>query len=403
VVTVSAKGDVEAFRITFSGDPVFETIKNDKRSRIQESAISPEALLPGGPYALWRAGETSRRASDLTRAFAQFPHLPKMLRQRDIIDTLALGCEQGYFVLRLPRPDKSVRTIWRSRPSENDLRERDLEVALPEASELTQLDGALLAPGALPGLWPKAAESIALGDVLAFFDGSHVCKVRREGYEEVFPVPRAAKGVVEEAVQEAVGAGSVWLTAGPASIYREAVPYGILSDTALLHPPPADLPATAVLPQNLQAAWRDPITTAASIGDALSAVAGRTLPWTIVRSAIDAAIRGRFLERTPDSGPWPCDWPGATNVCLRVPEEAPPPPPSPRGYAAEAELEPAELQDVVDGLAEIVKAGAGLDLRFVLRLELGPDAQPSPEQLAKLNDALKKACSKFQLGGRGRA
>jgi hypothetical protein len=111
VVTVSATGEIEAFRITPGSDLLFETIGKDRRARIQESAISPEALLPDGPYNLWRPGEHSRRASDLLRAFAQFPHLPKMLRQRDIADTLALGCEQGYFVLRLPRPDKSVRTL----------------------------------------------------------------------------------------------------------------------------------------------------------------------------------------------------------------------------------------------------------------------------------------------------
>jgi hypothetical protein len=397
VVTVAAKGEVEAFRITASGEPVFETVKNDKRSRIQESAISPEALLPDGPYALWREGETSRRASDLTRAFAQFPHLPKMLRQKDIVDTLALGAEQGYFVLRLARPDKSVRTIWRSQPTENDLQERDLEVALPEASELTQLDGGLLAPGTLPGLWPEDGASVSVGQVVAFFDGSHVSKVRREGYEEVFPVPRAAREVVEEAVQEAVRAGSMWLTAGPASIYREDIPYGVLSDTALLHPPPADFPATALLPQNLEAAWREPITTAASVSDALSAVAGKTLPWTIVRSAIDAAMRGRLLERMPDSGPWPCDWPEATNVRLRVPTEAPPAPRPPRGHSTEAELEPAELQDLVDGLADIIKAGAGLSLRFVLRLQVGDGVQPSPDQVARLNEALRKACSKLEF------
>ncbi|MBI4295304.1 MAG: ATP-binding protein, partial [Chloroflexi bacterium] len=70
VVTTSIKGKVEAFRIAPGEEPQFEMIKKDKRSRIQESAISPEALLPGGPYDLWKAGETSRRASDLVRAFA---------------------------------------------------------------------------------------------------------------------------------------------------------------------------------------------------------------------------------------------------------------------------------------------------------------------------------------------
>ncbi len=65
---------------------------------------------------------------------------------------------------------------------------------------------------------------------------------------------------------------------------------------------------------------------------------------------------------------------------------------------AQAELEPVELQDLVDGLAEIVKAGAGLNLRFVLRLELGDGIEPMPDQLAKLNEALRKACSKLEFG-----
>ncbi len=398
VVTVAAKGEVEAFRVTATGEPIFEVVKNDKRSRIQESAISPEALLPDGPYALWREEETSRRASDLVTAFAQFPHLPKMLRQKDIADTLALGVEQGYFVLRLPRPDKSVRTIWRAQPTEGDLRERDLEVVLPEAAELTDLDGTLLVPGALPGLWPEDGGSISVGQVLAFFDGSHVSKVQREGYEEAFPVPKAAKEVVENAIQEGVRAGAVWLTAGPASIYREDIPYGVLSDTALLHPPPAELLATAVLPQNLEAAWGEPITTAAAISDALSVTVGKTLPWTTVRSAIDSAIRARYLERTPDSGPWPCEWSGSPLVRLSVPTEAPPPPPPPRGFTTEAELEPAELQDLVDGLADIIKTGAGLNLRFFLRLELGDGVQPMAAQLMRLNEELKKACPKLEFG-----
>ena len=85
-------------------------------------------------------------------------------------------------------------------------------------------------------------------------------------------------------------------------------------------------------------------------------------------------------------------------VRLRVPAEAPPPPQPPRGHATEAELEPAELQDLVDGLSEIIKAGAGLNLRFILRLELGQGAQPSPDQLATLNEALRKVCSKLELG-----
>lgn len=241
VATVSQKGEIEAFRITNGGEPVFETIKKDRRSRIQESAISPEALLPEGPYNLWRPGETSRRASDLVRAFAQFPHLPKMLRQRDIVETLALGCEKGHLVLRLPRPDRTYRTLWRIHPSEADLKERDLEVALPETAELTELDSRLLAPSVIPGLWPVDGSPVIFEAVAAFFEGRQASKVQRDGYEEIFPIPRAPRQVLERAVGEAVKAGAVWLVAGPASIFKEEIPLGVLADAATLNLPPPDI------------------------------------------------------------------------------------------------------------------------------------------------------------------
>jgi hypothetical protein len=398
VVTVSARGEIEAFRVTIGSDPLFETIKQDRRSHIQESAISPEALLPEGPYNLWRDGETSRRASDLIRAFAQFPHLPKMLRQRDIVETLALGCEQGYFVLRLPRPDRTFRTLWRTRPTEADLRERDLEVTLPEAAELTELDSQLLAPGAIPGLWPSDESPLTFGEIGKFFDGNHASKVQREGYEEVFPVPKASREALERVVGEAVKAGVLWLIAGPASIFKEEIPLGVLSDAATLNPPPPDIPATAVLHQNLAVAWGQEITTAAAIASALSAAQGKQLPWPSVAAAIDGAIRGRLMERVEDSGPWPCDWPGAANVRLRIPKKAPPAPaptPPPGQKYAEAHLEPGEIQDLADGLGEIVKAGAGLDLRFLLRIEVTDVAVP--DQIIRLNEALGKVSAKLRL------
>ena len=47
-------------------------------------------------------------------AFTQFTHLPKMLRNKAILDTLIAGCQQGMFALRLTRPDRSVQTFWRA-------------------------------------------------------------------------------------------------------------------------------------------------------------------------------------------------------------------------------------------------------------------------------------------------
>src|SRR5262249_25574130 len=110
VVTVSEKDEVQAFKITVENKPLFTLIKEDKRSRIQDTAINAEALLPEGPYNLWRANEKSRRVKDLVGAFAQSPQLPKMLNRSAILQTLVAGCAEGRFVLSIARPDKSLKT-----------------------------------------------------------------------------------------------------------------------------------------------------------------------------------------------------------------------------------------------------------------------------------------------------
>ena len=135
--------DVHAFKVVVDDAPLLTTIKADKRARIQETAISSEAMLPGGPYDLWREGEPSRRVKDLVGAFAQFPKLPKMLRHREILDTVVQGVQQGIWVARVVRPDRTTKTFWRTAIDETALKDAGLEVLLPEAATLSEL-----APGA---------------------------------------------------------------------------------------------------------------------------------------------------------------------------------------------------------------------------------------------------------------
>jgi hypothetical protein len=144
VVTVSEKNEIQSLKITLGTDNLFSTIKADPRSRIQDTPINAEALLPDGPYDLWKKGEASRRIKDLVGAFAQFPHLPKMLRREEILRTLSQGALDGLFVLRATRPDRSTRTLWRDAPSEADLKEPSLEVVLPEAANLLEIAPHLL-------------------------------------------------------------------------------------------------------------------------------------------------------------------------------------------------------------------------------------------------------------------
>ncbi|NCC33250.1 MAG: DUF499 domain-containing protein, partial [Chloroflexia bacterium] len=199
VVAVSEKNDAHAFKIAVTNEPLFTRVKQDPRSRVQDTAVSADALLPGGPYDLWHADDTSRRVKDLVSAFAQFPHLPKMLNRKAILDTLLDGCAKGIFVMRLRRPDFSFRTFWHTQVDEVALKDPSLEVVLPEAAELTDLNASLLLPNRLPALWTD--EALTFHALRSYFAGQHVVKAQETSYEELLVIPKVERPLLEEAVQ----------------------------------------------------------------------------------------------------------------------------------------------------------------------------------------------------------
>jgi len=122
----------------------------------------------------------------------------------------------------------------------------------------------------------------------------------------------------------------------------------------------------------------------------------------------------RLLERTIDSGPWPCDYAGARAVRVCVSREQPAqhtPSPLPQltlrestvtsapgTLVAEAPLQVEEIQDLYDQLGDLVKATVGLNLRFHVRIELGPASRTSDETIDKVNDLLSEVSDKLKLG-----
>ena len=399
-VTVNEKNEIQAYKIQLSGDPLFTCIKNDGRVRIQDTAINAEALLPDGPYELWRTGETSRRLKDLVGAFAQFPQLPKMLNRKSILDTLINGCVDGLFVLRLPRPDRTFRTFWRQRPDNIALDEPALEVVLPESAEIIELEASLLVYQTLPALW--TSEKITVRQILDYFSGGIVVKVPRQGYDEPLVIPKATREVVFHAIAQAVKNGLLWLTNGLASIYDEDIPAGVLSDDANLQTPPPIVSSLDILPESLPAAWAGQLTTALAISTALSNKQNQNLPWKRIHDAIDGAIRAHYLETTLDSAPWPVEYPAAQTIKLHVPTQSSAPiqyqqtpgtpmyiaQPATGIYIAEADLRPNELQDLADSLGDLGKAAEGLNLKYHIRIELSRD--PSKDIVERVNKILQK-------------
>ncbi len=403
VVTVSDKDDVQAFKISVADEAHFETIKKDPRSRVQDTAVTADALLPSGPYDLWKGAETSRRVKDLAGAFAQLPHLPKMLKSQAIVETLVEGCVQGTFVLKLTRPDRTFRTWWRTRPDDAALADPALELVLPETAELGDIPGDLLAPTVLPNLW--AGDQITAQTVLDYFSGTTVVQVDKGGFQEPVPVPKASSDVVNAAIIAAVEASKVWLLSGPASLLAETVPAGVLTPASTLAVPPAIIGVPEILPANLSEAWSGDETNALAIATALSQRAGKTLPWKTVKYVIDNSLQARFTQLADESAPWPCDLPAARTVKIKVAlfatgggtgggdtglggtgGDA-----EHRFLIASAQFEPSQIQDLADLIPQLLdfRTKAKVPLRFHVRLEIGDGKQkPSAQAAAELNELI---------------
>ena len=106
-----------------------------------------------------------------------------------------------------------------------------------------------------------------------------------------------------------------------------------------------------------------------------------------------ALERVLFLERTENSGSWPCDYAGARELKLRLPQgtvipPGPPQPQKPGTLVAQADLRSDQIQDLADQIGELTKAAAGLDLNFFLRIQLPDKDSISKETIERINRLL---------------
>jgi hypothetical protein len=326
---------------------------------------------------------------DLVGAFAATAKLPKMLNRSAILETLLQGCEGGEFVLRVTRADKSTRTFWKLRPDDTAVQDSSLEVVLSDAATLTEMDPQLIAPGKLPTLWEK--EPITLSNLGVYFSGKHFVAVDKGGYTENLLIPAATPQAIADATASAVKSGRVWLVNGMISVLSEDVPPGFVNESAQLFSPPPPVPSVDVLPAQLAAAWPGDESNAHLIHTALSSKAGKPLPWSRVAHALDEAFRLGLIERTLDSGAWPCDLGGASAVKVRVRKSEAKQSPPGKHYGskvASAELQTHEVQDFADNIDALREATAGQPLRIRVMLEIGEEGQVDQAVVDKVNGIL---------------
>ena len=389
VVTVNEQNEVHAFKLAAGAGALFPTIKNDERARIKETAVDAEALLPDGPYDLWRGDEDARRVSDLAGAFARLPRLPKLLRPKILLDTVMQGVERGLMAAKLSRPDGSARTWWRAAVDTEARDDPQLEVVLPDKAELNYLPEGLLALGVLPALWIGA--ELTLRQLKEYFAGGRAVRVPREGYEETQVVPRCPDKAIEDAVHDAVERGTVWLTNGPTSVWKEPIPYGALGDEAVLHPKPDPILVHELVADSLPGAWRDGKTNGVALAQALSQARGRTLPWGLVRESIKAGVESRWLAVAEGSVAVGCGYDEAGQLRLERPADvAGSDPPRPAPPVTSALLEGSQIQDLAELVPRLLETSAGNELRFRVSavLKAGAEGQVSKDLRAALDDLL---------------
>ena len=151
------------------------------------------------------------------------------------------------------------------------------------------------------------------------------------------------------------------------------------------------------------------VATAHAIADALSSKVGKPLPWVTVRAAFDGACQGRLLERTVDSGPWPCDFTEVQGVKLRVPEKRSTTdlqklkdetPGARTGVlVAVSYVKVSEIQEFADQIGDISNAAVGSELKVKVRIEVGGDGKRPPEEVvAKINSKLGEVSKNLKLG-----
>lgn len=147
------------------------------------------------------------------------------------------------------------------------------------------------------------------------------------------------------------------------------------------------------------------MSTAQAISEVLSAKGGKPLPWSAVRAAIDGAFQGRLLERSGESGPWPCDYARATQAKLKV-RRSPPPTPTPTPTPTRADvliatayLNTGQVQDLADQIGDIGNAAVGYDMKGHVRVEVGGDGKRPPvDVVAKINAKLGEVSRGFKPG-----
>jgi hypothetical protein len=358
--------------------------------------------MPGGPYQVWPATDSSVPVSALYQQFARRSNLPKLLNPQTVMNTIADAVQRGVLALRYPRPDGSEQWFWRSRIDVTDW-DKNGEAWLPNKAVLNSLNARAVLPDSLPGLWPAEPAGVELTTLCSWFDGTHAFQeVTQPGYPpESRAIPKVAVVEIHKAVAQAVKAGDLWLVFGNDSVWQDEPTALQLDATAKIYRQPAALNSFELLPGALlKDAWNtdaEPKTTVEKLYTELKKVKGNPWPPKIFINTLSDAIGRGLLARASGSGPL-VSLAADGSVELAVKSAAPQPQLQPeatpgRKLSARVSLSPGEFQNLADDVATLSKSLAGCDVQFEVAVSVktkpGVDLKTANDVLGKIKDGWK--------------
>ena len=127
---------------------------------------------------------------------------------------------------------------------------------------------------------------------------------------------------------------------------------------------------------------------------------------------ITASIKARFAELDDASGDWPCNYPAAQSIKLKVATAAVGGfggvarggfggiPMNSKYLVAQTELEPSGIQDLGDIMTQLleIKAKANVPIKFRIQIELGDGKETPPDDVVmQINKLLSEMKDAFRL------
>ena len=400
VLHVDKTGALQVKKFTMGAQALFPTLLQEKELRLFKEKIDAETIMPGGPYAVWPATDSSVPVSALYQQFARQPSLPKLLNPQTVTNTIADAVQRGVLAMRHVRPDGSEQWFWRSKIDVTDWAKNG-EAWLPSKAVLNSLSPRAVLPESLPGMWPAEPAGVELTTLCSWFDGKHAFQeTTQPGYPpESRAIPQVAVAEIHKAVTQAVKAGDLWLVFGNDSVWQEEPSALQLDATAKIYRRPATLNSIELLPGALADAWSkdaEPKTTVEKLYTELKKVKGNPWPPKVFINTLADAIGRGLLARVSGSGPLvSLATDGSVELAVKASAPLPPPPTETPGrkLSARMTLSPGEFQDMSDQVAKLTTSLAGCDVQFEVAVSIktkaGMDVKAANDVLGKIKDGWK--------------